>query len=269
VVFITGLGAYVVLKRWMEQGREEAVRAGLRYVVGTLGPVGLLWLYQYRAFGNPFLPGQHWMPPVEYSDRGYQGYQFPPLRDLLGMLLFDYRFGLFVAAPVLVPALAVFFVERGERRRVPALELATMMGLALGTWLFFGGSNYVRLQFNTGIRYLSCLFPFLFVPAAMVLSRMRPASAFAWALAGITVAWPLAMYRRVQMPLGLLDPIIRTFTAGLTLPVLRTLSETTGQYGDFFLQGTSPLPLFAFTGAVIWAIWTPRFRKAASAGPDA
>ncbi len=263
VVLITGLGLYVVVKRWRELGTAEAVRAGAWYVAGTLGPVFLLWFYQYRAFGNPFLPGQHWMPPVLWSDRGYQGYQFPPDPALLSELLFDYRFGLFAAAPVLLLALAAPFVERGAMRRVPVLELSAMLGLALGTWLFFGGNNYTRLQFNTGIRYLSCLFPFLFVPAAMVLTRMRPQAAYAWALAALTVAWPLAMYRRVQMPLGLLDPVVRTFTAGFTLPALRTLSETTGQYGDFFLHGVSPLPLFALAGAVIYGIWSPHFRHRA------
>ena len=265
VVFIVGLGLYVVIKRWMvRKDLRAAVMSGVWYTLGTLGPVFLLWFYQYEAFGNPFLPGQNWMPPVQWIDRGYQGYQFPPVPQILGMLLFDYRFGLFLAAPVLVLSLASFFVERGIARRVPALELWTMMLLALGTWLFFGGNNYTRLQFNTGIRYLSCLFPFMFIPAALVLSRMRPASAYAWALAGITVAWPMAMYRRVQMPLGLFDPIVRTFTSGFTIPVLHTLSMTEGQYGDFTLHGTSPIPLFLLTGAVIWAIWSPRFRGPAA-----
>lgn len=259
VVLIAGLGLYVVAKRWRAYGRAAAVRAGVWYVFGTLGPVFLLWFYQWRAFGNPFLPGQHWMPPVQWSDRGYQGYQFPPDPGILGMLLFDYRFGLFVAAPLTILALAAPFVDRGTRRQVAGLEMTVMLGLAAGTWLFFGGSNYTRLQFNTGIRYLSCLFPFLFVPAAVVLARMRPRTAYAWALLGLTVAWPLAMYRRVQMPLGLLDPILRTFSAGFTLPALHTLSQTTGQYGDFFLNGVSPLPLFALAGAVIFGIWSPRF----------
>ena len=52
---------------------------------GTLPGVLLLWFYQWKAFGNPFLPGQHWMPPVEFIDRGYQGFQFPPDPGLLGI----------------------------------------------------------------------------------------------------------------------------------------------------------------------------------------
>ena len=254
-VLILGLGMYAVLKRWREDGPREAVRAGVWYTLGTLGPVVLLWFYQWRAFGNPFLPGQHWMPPVEWIDRGYQGYEFPPKPRLLLMLLADHRFGLFVSAPVLLLALAAPLLDRGATRRIPALETTMLFGLCAGTWLFFGGSNYVQLQFNTGIRYLSCLFPFLFVPAALVLARLRPATAFAWALLGLSVAIPLAMYRKVQYPIGILDPIVRTFAAGFTLPILRTMTDMSGQFGDYFTHGVSPLPFYVLAGAVIWAIW--------------
>lgn len=264
-VLIVGLGLYVVFKRWREDGRiPDGIRAGAWYALGALGPILLLWFYQYAAFGNPFLPGQHWMPPVQWIERGYQGYQFPPSPELLWMLLADYRFGLFVSAPVFLLALAAPYVNRRAAQRIPALELTAMLGLVIGTWLFFGGNNYTRLQFNTGIRYLACLFPFLFVPAALVLSRLRPATAYGWALAGLTVAWPLAMYRRVQSPIGVLDPIVRTFSAGFTLPSLRSLSLTSGQYGDYFIHGVSPLAVFAFAGAVLYAIWSPRFRRSAS-----
>ena len=34
------------------------------YVAGATPPVLLLWWYQWRSFGDPFRPGQHWMPPV-------------------------------------------------------------------------------------------------------------------------------------------------------------------------------------------------------------
>jgi hypothetical protein len=113
---------------------------------------------------------------------------------------------------------------------------------------------------NTGIRYLTPVFPFLFVPAALVLARMRPQAAYAWGLLALVVSWPLAMYREVEAPLGLLDPIVRTFAAGFALPPLNTLGLTSGQYGDFFAKGVSPLPLFVVAGAVIYGLWTPRLR---------
>lgn len=262
-VFIATLFAYVAVKRWREGGLPEALRGGAAFVGGTLPGVLLLWFYQWKAFGHPFYPGQNWMPPVEWIDRGYQGYQFPPDPELLGMLLFDYRFGLFVAAPILLLALALPWVNRRGRAGLPGLEQLALLGIPLAMVLFFAGNNYTRLQFNTGIRYLAPVFPFLFVPAAIVLSRMRPLPAYAWALLALVVSWPLAMYREVERPLGILDPIVRTFSGGFALPALTTLSQTTGQYGDFFSRGVTPLALFVLTGAVLYGLWSPRFRRGA------
>ena len=260
-VFIATLFGYVAFKRWREGGLREAVRGGATFVAGTLPGVLLLWFYQWKAFGNPFLPGQAWMPPVEFIDRGYQGYQFPPDPGLFGMLLVDYRFGLFVAGPILLLALALPWVNRRHGSTVPWLEQLALLGIPLAMVLFFAGNNYTRLQYNTGIRYVTPILPFLFVPAAIVLARMRPLPAYAWALLALTVSWPLAMYREVEQPLGILDPIVRTFSGGLALPALNTLAQTTGQYGDFFSHGVTPVPLFLLTGAIIYGIWSPRFRR--------
>jgi len=260
-VFIATLFGYVVAKRWRERGIPDAVRGGTAFVAGTLPGVLLLWFYQWKAFGNPFLPGQHWMPPVEFIDRGYQGYQFPPDPGLFGMLLFDYRFGLFAAGPILLLALALPWVNRRGRAAVPWLEQLALLGIPLAMVLFFAGNNYTRLQFNTGIRYLAPILPFLFVPAAIVLSRLRPLMAYGWALLALVVSWPLAMYREVERPLGLLDPIVRTLSGGFALPILSTLSETTGQYGDFFAREVTPLAVFVLAGAVIYGLWSPRFRR--------
>src|SRR5262249_30845419 len=146
-------------------------RHGLWYALGTLGPVGLLWFYQWRSFGNPFLPGQHWMPPVEWIDQGYQGMGWPQFSLLLS-LAFDYRYGLFVTSPLFLLAPLALYVNRGKRRLMPELELTTMLALAAVLWVFFSGVNYTRLQANTGIRYLAPIFPLLFIPAALTLARL-------------------------------------------------------------------------------------------------
>ena len=260
-VFIATLFGYVVIKRWREGGSTEAGRGGAAFVAGTLPGVLLLWFYQWKAFGHPLYPGQHWMPPVEWIDRGYQGYQFPPDPEILGLLLLDYRYGLFVAGPILLLALGLPWLRRRGGVAIPRLEQWALLGIPLALVLFFGGNNYTRLQFNTGIRYLTPVLPFLFVPAALVLARMRPLPAYAWTLLALVVSWPLAMYREVERPLGILDPIVRTFTQGFALPALNTLSLTSGQYGDFFARGVSPLPLFLLSGALLYAVWSPRFRK--------
>lgn len=266
-VFLLALFAYVLAKAYKRFGHVGAVRAGATYVVGSIPPVLLLWFYQWRAFGNPFLPGQHWMPPVKYIERGYQGFSLP-MPDLLGTLLFNHHFGLFVCAPLLMLALACPRVNRGIARQLPKLEEWFLLGLFVALWVFFSANNYTRLQANTGIRYMTPILPFLFVPAAITLMRLRPRVIYAIAVFSVTISWALAMYRGVLGPLGLGEPLVRLFTGGFTLPVLTTLSHTSGQYGDFWAKGVSPLPLFALAAAVLWGIWSKRLDPAARARPS-
>ncbi|MBI3682252.1 MAG: hypothetical protein HY235_17885 [Acidobacteria bacterium] len=226
-------------------------RNTLFYGLGGIGPVLLLWLYQYQSFGHPFYPGQHWMPPVEWIDRGYQGFG-PPQLELLGLLAFDYRYGLFVTCPLFLLALLAPWMNRG---RLSTLELAFLLGSAAGLWLFFGGVNYTRLQFNTGIRYLAPVFPLLFVPAAIVLMRLPKRLLYFVSLLSITEAWCLAMHRDVERGLGVLDPILHIFLGGFKLPALTVLSRMGGQLSEHLSSGVSPLPLFILTAAIIYGIW--------------
>jgi len=262
-ILILGLGLYAFVKRGLEAGWADGFRHGLWYTLGTLPPVFLLWFYQWAAFGNPFLPGQHWMPPVQWIDQGYQGFTVPQ-GDILWMLLFDHRFGLAIAGPLLAIGLLAPLVERGGRRLLPKVELWGLWGICVAMYLFFSCNSYTRLQYNTGIRYLACLFPFLMVLAVPVVLRLwawRPRTALLLVLASFVINWPLAMYREVERPLGLFDPVVRTFTGGFALPGLSTMHLMRGMFGSFVENGVSPLPLFALTAAILYAIWSPRFRR--------
>ena len=97
--------------------------------MGALGPLALLWFYQWQAFGHPFYPAQHWMPAVAWIDQGYRGMS-PPQPDLLLALAVDRRYGLFVSCPLFLLALAAPFVNRGAARRLAAFELWAMLGFA-------------------------------------------------------------------------------------------------------------------------------------------
>jgi glycosyltransferase involved in cell wall biosynthesis len=254
VVLLLGLFCYGIISRVRTANKEDALHHGCWYILGALGPVCLLWLYQWRSFGHPLYPGQHWMPPVEWIELGYRGYGWPQF-ELLLSLAFDYRFGLFVSAPLLLLALLVPLYNRGARRLLPGLEMVTMLALFVGMWVFFSGSNYTRLQFNTGIRYLTAILPFLFIPAAIVLTRLPRFAIYLVAILSVTESWCLAMHRDVERGLGVLDPILQIFLGGFKLPVLTTLSNMGGQYGEFFSKGTSPLPFFFFAAAILYAIW--------------
>jgi len=260
LVFLLGLFAYGVIKTWRRTSFRRALQLGAWYILGTIGPIGLLWLYQWRSFGNPFFPGQHWMPPVEWIDLGYQGFGLPQL-ELFLMLGFDYRFGLFVSSPLMLLALAAPFFNRGKNQRIPGLELYTILLLFLVLWIFFSGSNYVRLQFNTGIRYLTPILPFLFVPVALMIVRFPKIVIALIAVFSITQAWAMAMYREVESKWGILDPLLKTFLGGFQLPALRTLSRMGDQFGEFFTGGISPLHIFVLTAAILYIIWSPSLMK--------
>jgi Glycosyl transferase family 2 len=267
VVFLLGMFFYGLVKRLHLASKADAIRHGFWYVLGTLGPVGLLWLYQWRSFGNPFLPGQHWMPPVEWIELGYRGYGWPQL-ELLRSLALDYRYGLFVSSPLLVLALIAPLHNRGSRRVLPGLEMTTLIGLFIGLWVFFSGSNYTRLQFNTGIRYLSPILPFLFIPAAIALLRLPRVAIYLVAILSFTESWCLAMHRDVESGSGLLNPILHVFIGGFELPALTTISNMS-QYSDYLKSGAvSPLPLFVLTTAFLFIVWKVRTSNRVTMSPS-
>ena len=254
VVLLGTLFAYGVLRKWRFSWGDR-IRAGSWYVAASLLPIGLLWFYQWQSFGNPFYPGQHWMPPVEWIELGYQGFTLPR-PDIFRMLLFDYRFGLFVTCPLFLLALASPWVKR-DRERLPNLELAFLLVSAAAFILFCSGISYTRLQYNTGIRYLAGIFPVLFVPVAIVLMKIRPRAGFCLALFSIAENWAFAMYRDVERGMGVLDPILQVYLGGFKLPLLTVLSRLT-QFQDVFSAGASPAPLFLLTAGLLFAIWSKR-----------
>ena len=257
--FLGGLFCYAVARPGMPGPGRRVIASATWYVMGAAGPILLLWLYQWQSFGNPFLPGQNWMPPVEWIDIGYQGFTFPR-PDLLWLLLFDYRYGLFVTCPFLLLALLAPWWNRGGRRLLARRELALFALLPIGLWLFCGGISYVRLQFNNGLRYLAPLLPYMFVLAATVLVKLPRRAAYVISIAAVAQAWSMAMYRDVERGFGVLDPVLHVFIGGFQLPALTVLSRMSAQYGDYASFGASPLPIFFLTAALIATVWSGQRR---------
>lgn len=233
---------------------NEALAHGIRYFAGTLGPVFLLWFYQWASFGHPFYPGQHWMPPVAWIESGYQGMTGPQW-ELLSSLLFDYRYGLFVTCPLFLLALASPWMNRNSRRVLPSLELGTLLGVAVALWLFCGGISYTRLQFNSGLRYLAPLLPFLFVPAAVTLVRLPAQWRYYLTAGSIALAWCMAMYRDVERGLGVLETVLQIFAGGPQLPLMVVLSRMGGTYGNYFSRGANPAPIFLLAAVILYGVW--------------
>lgn len=229
-----------------------------RYLIGALFPLGLLWLYQWKSFGHPFYPPQYHMPAINpWVETGFRGLVIPRA-DLLWALLFDYRYGLFASCPLLLLAPFVFLLKSGRVAELKK-ELWFSFLFFICLWIFFGGVNYTNLQFNTGIRYLVAIVPFLFIPVAMVLLALPRTAAIVLSALSVLHAWCMAMYRDVERGSGVLEPVIRIFSEGLQLPALTTMKRMEGlnQYLPF---GGSAYPVFALAALILFFIW--RFREA-------
>jgi hypothetical protein len=195
------------------------------------------------------------MPPVEWIDDGYQGFTLPQF-ELFNLLGFDYRFGLFVVCPMFLLALVLPFFRKDDDR-LPRTEMYALLLVFFSVWLFFSCVSYTRLQFNTGIRYLAAIFPFVFVPAAVMLMKLPLRAAYFVGLLGLVISWPLAMHRDVERGLGVLDPIISVFAGGFKLPVLTLMERMDGPWREHVADGVTALPVFLLLGLVIAGIWYP------------
>ncbi len=262
VILLLCLFGYGLAQAWYRTSdrraaMRRAIESGFWYFLGTLGPVGLLWFYQWRSFGHPLYPAQHWMPKVAWIEMGYQGLTLPSA-GLLMSLLFDYRYGLFISCPLFLLAAFVYVMKRDERARRAGFEIGASIIFFLAMLLFCSGVQYARLQFNTGIRYLAPVFPFIFIPAALTLIRLPRRAAYFIAVFSVALGWCQAMYRDVERGLGVLDPALHVFIGGFQLPAMTTISRLGKQFGEYTNLGVSPLPAFLLLAAVIYGIWAPR-----------
>jgi hypothetical protein len=250
------LGLYAIVRgRDADSGFGGPVRAALGFGLGAAGPVLLLWLYQWAAFGNPILPPQHWMPAAQmHSELGYQGITGPSW-ELFKMLMFHPAFGLFVFAPLLLLALGAPIVAWRRRSVVPTRELLVCAALSIAIILFFSTVQYVRLQWSTGIRYLMPIVPFMFVLAAVTLIRLPRWFAWPMVALAVIVSWSIAMVRNQY---GMHNNIIRVFVEGVQLPWLSTLGRMARQYAPWLEGRPSAVPAILLAAAVISAIWLVR-----------
>jgi len=261
LIFLIGLFIYGALRarRNMLPGIDSRLKAITLvgwFLLGGLGPVCLLWFYQWKSFGSPFLPAQHWMNDTNYSGFGYQGIGLPQL-DLIFLLMGDLRYGLLSTSPILLLAFFAPFINRGKKQIIPTLETVFILALFVGLWLFLAANNYSRLQFNSGVRYLTAIIPFLFLLVSITLMRLPTLLRGLVAVVSIYQSWSLAMYRDVENHLGVLGSLLRLTLGGFNLPVLETISRFQGQTNGLVPGAFSPIAVFVFVAALLVIIWLP------------
>jgi hypothetical protein len=257
VALAFAFGLWSIWEGWRRYGSGGALSWPAMLLAGAAGPVALLLIYQWAAFGNPWLPAQAYMPPTEFSVRGWHGFSVPT-PSLLFANLFDYRYGLFVFCPMLLAALAAPFLTNREREGGPTgSELALIFGATGALYLFASSVQFAAMQFNTGVRYMVPAAPLLFIALVPVLLRLPRWAAIVLVVPTVVISWSVAMTREV-VPTAL----SRIFTSGPELPWLTVLRKMSGAYAPFLAAHPSPVPVFIVVGVVVWVLW----RKATVSG---
>lgn len=258
------LGAYLALTEWRDGTLRNAIQASLRYTLGALPPILMLFFYQWASFGHPFYPPQHYMPPVDWIEVGYQGVGGPQWELFVG-LLFDGRYGLIWSAPVLaLAAVTPFLLRRQRPSPIPRRELLLCYAITVAYVVFFSAVQYTRLQWVTGVRYLLPVVPFLFIAAVPALLRLPRVVTYTMIGASFITTWAMTL---VRSQTGIVDAIVRVALEGVQLPALRTLSRMSTQYVPWLEGYATSWPTMLVMAAVIVAIWLPRPLKPLSAPP--
>ncbi len=241
-------GLWILWLGWRAGGPHGAAAWATRYTLGAAGPILVLLLYQWCAFGNPFLPAQTYMPDTRYSVSGWYGFVWPD-PELFLRNLFDPRYGLIAFSPMLAVALAAPFLR--ERPGGPSrAELGLIFGASAALLLFISSVQFAYLQWNTGVRYIVPIVPLLFMAVVPVLLRLPRWAMLAVVVPSVAISWSVAMTRDA-VPAAL----ARVFLRGPELPWLTVLQKTAAGYAPFLADGASPLGLFALIGVVLWLVW--------------
>lgn len=261
VALAVAFGIWTIWQGWKHDGGVAALKWPLLVIAGAAGPIALLLIYQWVAFGNPFLPAQAYMPSTNSRIEGWHGFSLPTAR-LLFANLFDPTFGLFAFCPMLIAALAAPLVRNRESEGGPTRdELVLIFGASIALYIFASSVQFAALQFNTGVRYMVPAASLFFIALVPVLLRIRRLAAFALVIPTVAISWSVAMTRE-SVPVAM----SRIVHGGLELPWLTVLQKMSGAYAPFLAAHASPIPLFLLVAVLLWVIWRPVREKGAVAG---
>lgn len=250
VALALAFGVWSIWEGWRRGRSSLALRWPALLIAGAAGPLVLLLIYQWVAFGNPWLPAQAYMPPTEFSVRGWHGFSVPT-PSLLFANLFDLRYGLFMFCPMLLGSFASPFLRNRDRDGGPTgSELALIFGATGALYLFASSVQFAAMQFNTGVRYMVPAAPVLFIALVPVLLRLPRWGAIVLVVPTVVISWSVAMTREV-VPTAL----SRIFTGGPELPWLTVLRKMSGAYAPFLAAHPSPIPVFIVVGVILWLLW--------------
>jgi hypothetical protein len=178
VLGVLGLGLYGILTlRQQLRSLGGSVRAAALFVGGALPLTLFLMWYHTRTFGGPLESGYQHLADAAYKpwhEGGFLGVGLPRARAFL-LSFFSPLRGLFALSPALLlapPGIALLF--RRARSEADLHPLAwTTLSIALGYVYFTSSFSYESWGWTTGPRHLTALVPFLLLPCALTLDRVR------------------------------------------------------------------------------------------------
>ncbi len=250
VVPLLALYGYLLLGRLGTLGWKAAIRESIPYILGSIPPVLFLLYTQWTMFGNPFLPGQFWMPDVRYSEQGFRGFSWPSL-DLFGLNLYHPGYGMFLYGPILLLGLIPTFARQAGDLIFPTRERLFTILFFLALLTFCAANQYSRIQFNSGFRYMIPVVPLLFLALTDHLIRLPRLWFWVISIIALGNSWVISMVRE-PVP----ESWHRVLTEGPQLPWINTLRFTYG--GLYPILNTMLLPLVVLTGAGVVAWWLLR-----------
>lgn len=262
IVAMIALSGYALFRwRGFSRGDRSAYDLALFAAGVALSGAVLVW-YQWASFGHPIYPAQHYMPATDFVDQGFSGFDWPN-PDLLWRSAVGTKFGLFAFAPILILALYLPGWFNPRIRILESREVAFILLFTAGFFIFGAANQYGYVQFNTGVRHMVPVTPFLFLLAAGVFLRLPLVAAVPIGVVTTYWSWSLAMYREVgdNHPLGVIDAVLRITLEGVRLPWLTTL-EQLNYLPSGFLAG----PLLLLLALCIWTVWRVRWPMKHPAG---
>ena len=250
VITLPLLYGYLLVSRPGNRSFGRTFRESLVFVAGTLPPIAFLLYSQWAMYGNPFMPGQYWMPNQNiYVNSGARGWTLPD-PELFVMNLFDPSFGMYTWAPLLLLALVPTWRLRSESLLLPRRERRWLAVTVVLFLLFASANQYSRLQFNSGFRYLLPLVPFLMLALADHWVRLKPPLRYAIGGAVVLHSWVLTVFR---------EPVGRSWQMlmqeGPQLPWYRVLGLTSSASNPYLGTWLVPTLLMALTAMILVAFW--------------
>lgn len=250
VIILPLLYGYLLIPRLRTVPFGTAFRESLAMVVGSLPPILFLLYSQWSMYGNPFLPGQYWMPDQNvYTDEGMRGFTLPD-PELFLLNLFHPGYGMYIWAPLLMLALVPATRYAAGSLVLPRQERWFVVASFVVITLFCAANQYSRLQWNSGFRYLLPLVPLLILALSDHWIRLPRWARVAIAVPSLAHAWVLTVYRA-----GAVQSWVMFVEEGPQLPWFRVLRLTSSPDNPYLNNWWLPSLLLAVTLAVVVVIW--------------